>query len=345
MENRLELTKADTGVWFCVGWVNGKRVRKSTRTKDRLEAEEQRLKWLKDGDAGIVPAKAGYTVQDIADLYKKKPRPLPFSYDTLRMLYYWEQGMGHVKLQALDSAAIHTWADRRFESIHTKARVLVVVRAAVRYAVKKGMLPSAPFVAVENVDSKRLRFLERDELKRLIEACKNHSEALWALVLFMVTTGGRRGEIITLRWKDIDLERRQVTFTWTKGASGKEKKRTVPLNESAMEAVKSQLKKRVVGDPMDYVFKRQGGKPWHKRKASKQASKIPGWRVALKEAGITDFRPHDLRHTFASMLRRERKMPLDRIAELLGHSKLELTQIYAHLIVEDHKEDLDALRL
>lgn len=345
MENKLELTKAETGVWFCHGWVNGKRIRKSTRTKDKLEAEEQRLKWLKDGDVGIVPAKAGYTVNDVIELYKNKPRPLPFTYETMRFLYHWEQGMGHVKLTALDSATIHTWADRRFSSAHTKARMMTVVRAAVRYAVRKGMMPTAPFVAVETVDSKRLRFLERDELKRLLEACRNQNEALWALVLFMVSTGGRRGEIINLRWKDIDLERKQVTFRWTKGATAKEKQRTIPLNENALDAARSQLKARVVGDPMDYVFKRQRGKPWHKRKASVQASRIPGWREALKEAGIKDFRPHDLRHTFASLLRRERRMPIDRIAELLGHSKLELTQIYAHLVVDDHVEDLDAIRL
>jgi integrase len=345
-ENFLELIEKG-GVWHCHGWVNGERIRRSTKTKNRLEAEEQRVKWLRDGEVGVSPGKAGQTLRDVIGAYRNRPRKRPYTYDTLKALDRIERGMGDVKLTALDARRVNAWADKEYDETNRFSRIkgLTLLRAACRYGARIGMLSSVPLIHTERIESKRLRFLERAELKVFLDECRRESEALWALCQFMAFTGGRRGEIIALRWDEIDFERRQVTFQSFKGRDGRTKKRTVPLNEPALEAARAMLKFRIVGAKDDVVFKGPSGKAWRRRKGTKQATHPIGWKRVVEKCGLVDFHPHDLRHTFASMLRREKRMELDRIAELLGHATLEMTQIYAHLIVEDFREDVDSLRL
>jgi hypothetical protein len=217
-----------------------------------------------------------------------------------------------------------------------------MLRAIYKYAHNNDVVSVMPRVPVETPQSSRVRFLTSEELKRFLETLRAKNEASYWLCIFLAFTGVRRGEAILLKWSKVDLDRREVVVSSHKGVNADEKFRTVPLNDLALEAVRTQLKWRTVGVD-EQVFRRNNGIPWVYSKRCLSA--VPSWGDALEECGITNFRPHDLRHQFATMLRRDHRMPLDRIADMLGHADTKMTQRYAHLLVEDHRADIEKLKL
>ena len=168
----------------------------------------------------------------------------------------------------------------------------------------------------------RTRFLEKDDLKRLIECCDDN---LRPYVLIAYNTGLRFSEQMSLKWNDLDFKNGLVSVHLTKSG----KKRVLPMNED--------MKKVFEGIPRQadspYVFCGNDGKPnlnirWLFEKAKKKAK-------------ITDFRWHDIRHTTASHLV-QANVSLYTVKEQLGHSSIAMTERYAHLS-KGHKEDAIAV--
>jgi len=174
----------------------------------------------------------------------------------------------------------------------------------------------------------RLRILTEDELTRLIQAVKKSSNNyLLPSVLISLSTGGRRTEVMSLKWDDIDLEKRIVTYNETKNGYS----RTVALSKSAIES----LKKLYLSDNNIRVFPRR--KPlWKmgKGKSSKPWEEMTNpFARALEEAKIKDFRWHDLRHQAASLLLGS-GASLEEVGKLLGHRSPEMTWRYGKLLQE-----------
>ena len=180
----------------------------------------------------------------------------------------------------------------------------------------------------------RTRFLSDEERAELLDACASSEwPPLYALILLAITTGARRGELLSLRWADMDLKVGRATLRDTKNGE----QRTLPLAGKALEALR-QLKLQnsarseylfpsptVVLDPK--TGKPQLDLPYEHFDAH--------WYAALETAGIRDFRFHDLRHTTASMLAAQGASLLE-IADVLGHKTLAMVKRYSHLVVE-HK--------
>ncbi|MDC5856327.1 site-specific integrase [Vibrio europaeus] len=142
------------------------------------------------------------------------------------------------------------------------------------------------------------------------------------LVITAINTGLRRGELLALKWGDIDFEQQYLSVR-AQNAKAK-KSRNIPLNDTVLEVLESwqlQNKKR------EYVFASRSDIPIKDIKKP--------WLRVLQEAKITDFRFHDLRHHFASKLVMV-GVDLNTVRELLGHSDLKMTLRYAHLAPE-HK--------
>ena len=173
----------------------------------------------------------------------------------------------------------------------------------------------------------RTRFLSTDERDRLLKACDQATDTpeLKTLVLLALITGGRRGELSGLRWRDVDLKRKRIIFEDTKNGET----RTAPLAGPALEAMQEWAKIRPL-DSNAHVFQgrteKTKGKPLDFQRA---------WLTALKRAELTDFRFHDLRHTAASYLAMN-GAGLREIADILGHKTLAMVQRYSHL-TQDHK--------
>jgi len=170
----------------------------------------------------------------------------------------------------------------------------------------------------------RVRFLSDEEREALLAACaKSDWPALHTLVLLAISTGARRGELIHLKWDNVDLKAARAIVRETKNGES----RTLPLVGKVLEALRA--------------LKLQGSakSPW----VFTQPSGVPGphenfdgvWYAALEAAGIKDFRFHDLRHTTASYLAAQGASLLE-IADTLGHKTLSMVKRYAHL-AQSHK--------
>jgi integrase len=173
----------------------------------------------------------------------------------------------------------------------------------------------------------RDRHLNDDEITALLRATKASPHPhLHAIVLIALTTGARRGEVTGLRWRDVDLDKGRAVLHETKNTY----KRTLALAPQVIAELREIRKVRRIDD--DLIF--ASPNPEGKRSFSTVEK---AWQDALSEAGITDFRFHDLRHTFASRMAMDGKT-LNEIAGALGHKTLAMVKRYAHL-TEGHVHD------
>ena len=164
----------------------------------------------------------------------------------------------------------------------------------------------------------RTRFLTREEADRLIEHAPRH---LRPIILCALHTGGRRREILNLRWDDVDLDRGVLYFDQTNTKSGKQ--REIPISPALADVLRERRKiRRIAGDAREWVFTRYG----------KRLGDIHGgFEGARRRAKLgADVIFHTLRHTFASWFVINGG-DLYRLQKYLGHSTIALTQRYAHL--------------
>lgn len=154
----------------------------------------------------------------------------------------------------------------------------------------------------------------------LLPELKAHQfvDHLMPMVLISMNTGLRQGELFLLRWADVDLARRQLTVVARNAKS--RKARRVELNAEAAETLTRWKDNSVSQDAL--VFPNDAGKPFDNVQTA--------WQSLLKDARITRFRWHDLRHHFASRLAMA-GVDLNSIRQLLGHSDMKTTLRYAHL--------------
>lgn len=169
----------------------------------------------------------------------------------------------------------------------------------------------------------RIRYLSNDERSRLFKACRSSQWGkLYLLVLMAITTGARRGELLSLEWNDIDFDRKLAYVKTSKNGEPK----VLPLTEDVM----TELDKFKCQTPtLLFNSEIKPNKPFEFRKQ---------WKKALKEAEIENFRFHDTRHTCASYLAQSGASLLE-IADVLGHRQISMTARYSHLCI-DHKQKL-----
>ncbi len=171
------------------------------------------------------------------------------------------------------------------------------------------------------IDNKRLRYLEKEEIKKLVDACSEHLKPIIIVALF---TGMRKSEILNLKWKDVDFSKRMIYLLDTKNGE----KREVYINDIVYSTLLGV--KRNPDSP--YVFCKKNGKPYGNVRKS--------FAAALKNAGVKDFRFHDLRHTFASQLVMT-GIDLKTVQELLGHKDFKMTLRYTHLSPDYKRAKVD----
>jgi integrase len=180
-------------------------------------------------------------------------------------------------------------------------------------AVEWEIVPINPTHAVKSpkVPAGRVRYLQPTELRALVGICPDW---LNPIVCLAVTTGMRRGEILGLRWLDVDFAGGRIMLPQTKNGEG----RIVYLNKSAMAAFRS-LDSGPETKPTDRLFS-----------ATSPEQVSVAFQRACRKAGIADFHFHDLRHTAASWLRMA-GADIHTVALILGHKDLRMAARYQHL--------------
>ena len=208
-------------------------------------------------------------------------------------------------------------------SAATVNREIGVLKRLINRAIEWNMARVNPVSKVKFLPEPkgRLRFLTRDESKRLLECSPRH---LYPVVLTALETGMRRGEIFGMRWENVDLKNSDIFIPHTKNGHS----RHVPISDR-LRAVLVKLPRRI-GTGYVFTGERRIGKPGKPFNDMR-----PSFEKACMKAGIENFRFHDLRHTAASYLVMA-GVPIRTVGEILGHKSMAMTERYAHLSPE-HK--------
>ncbi|MHA2217642.1 MAG: tyrosine-type recombinase/integrase [Candidatus Hodarchaeales archaeon] len=210
----------------------------------------------------------------------------------------------------------------------TVNRYLAILKKMFNTAITWGYIKNNPVRQIKffsEKDNLKERILYKDEEERLFKSSSKH---LRPILVVALNTGMRRGEILNLKWENIDFQAKEIRIENTKSG----RPRTIDINShllSELMKLKSEAKDSL------YVFLNpKTGKPYKKLQTS--------FNGARRRAGIENFRFHDLRHTFASRLV-ERGVDLIRIKELLGHSSVKVTERYTHSNREEKKKAVELL--
>jgi integrase len=246
----------------------------------------------------------------------------PHDYDRQEhLLGWWRDQLGDYALAHITPALIakHRDALLNERSPATVNRYLAALSKAFSNAVKEWhWLYENPVqrVAKETEPQGRVRFLSDPERDALLSACRESAlPVLHVIVLLALTTGMRRGELLGLRWPDIDLGRPLIVLNKTKNRE----RRSVPMVPEVAALLREHAKVRRLDSGL--VFPGNGSRPVDIDRA---------WYVALEKAKIKNFRFHDLRHTAASYLAMSGATTAE-LAAVLGHKTLAMVKRYAHL--------------
>jgi integrase len=185
---------------------------------------------------------------------------------------------------------------------------------------------------VLNPKKSRTRFLAPDELPKFFEALKTEpDEDFRDLILLLLFTGARRGNVQEMKWTDVSLERGLWNIPMTKNGDPV----TVALSPWAMEVLKPRDTKRVADAGNDFVFPSARAKSGHIEEPKKQ------WWELVERAKLTNLHMHDLRRTLATY-QRSTGATLEMIGAALGHRSRQATEIYARIDMGPVRESVNA---
>jgi integrase len=218
-------------------------------------------------------------------------------------------------LADIDREVIYNLAQKKHMTAKeaTVNRYLALIRAILRRAVNDWeWLEKAPHVRLYPEPARRVRWLLLEQAKRLLGLLPEHQSHA---MLFALSTGLRAGNVLGLRWEQVDLGRRVCWFYADQTKNGEDL--SVSLNDDAMAVLNERR-----GINAEWVFT-------YNDKRIKRLT-THAWYKALKLAGIRNFRWHDLRHTWASWLVQE-GVPLFALQEMGGWKTANMVRKYAHL--------------
>jgi integrase len=209
-------------------------------------------------------------------------------------------------------------------------RKLELLSRVLSLAVDFGMLQANPCRRVRKfqLDNRRERYLSVEEEARLMGLLIGRRAYLRPIVILALNTGMRRGEILNLEWWQVDFAANRLVVTKTKSG----KPRHVPMNEVVRQAL-IELKQNGNGR---YVFesRKKPGRPLQEPKKA--------FNGALKDAGVENFRFHDLRHTAGTRLA-EAGADAFTIKDILGHASIQTSAIYVHATDDGKRRAVAAL--
>lgn len=266
----------------------------------------------------------------VRDVLPTKPRNARYQ---KHQFAWWRDRIGDYSLADVSPAVIAECRDEllngetqrnKKRSPSTVVRYLAAISHAFTVASKEwGWMDRNPVSMIRKPKENpgRVRFLSDSERVALLNACRESlCEELHDIVIIAITTGLRRGELLGLRWGNVDFQRVQLTVRESKN----DETRTVPIAGPCLECLKLRSKIRRIDT--DLVFP----SPHMVGNNVKPLNVGPAFKRAVAEAGLVDLKFHDLRHTCASYLAMNGATSHE-IAAVLGHKTLAMVKRYSHL--------------
>lgn len=173
-------------------------------------------------------------------------------------------------------------------------------------------------------NNKRLRATGHPEIPPYLPYGEGYCDYVYPMVMLSLLTGGRKGSVRGLKWHDLDFDNDTVIFQGEHAKSGRSI--IVPMTPKLKTIMLMWKKQKNIGDSYAdndrFVFEAESGMPL-------ESSSPRCWHQLLDNAGITNFRWHDMRHTYASTLAAS-GVDIVTLKELMGHSNIRTTSIYLH---------------
>lgn len=266
------------------------------------------------------------TIAGLVDQFREDPENKSLRYfSSLELLLaWWVNDYGATKVLELNVLTLRDARDRlrKGRKPATVNRHLSALRSAWNWGRSAGLVPQDhvwPTRLMLTEDNERQRYLGADELSNLLDVARAHSPTMYAAVIVSIACGVRQGELLRLRWSDVDLENQRLRILRTKT----DEPRAVYLPQSACDALEALKSDIVAGD--DSVFLRPSGEPIDRGHLGHQ------WDRVRTKAKLKDFKWHDLRHSCASFLAQKGATLLE-IGSVLGHRSPSVTRRYSHLV-------------
>jgi len=337
--------------WICYAGLDGKTIRKSTNTDKYKEAEfalHSEKKAVHEGKSPEMKILKSYTFAELSEKYKAwvKGRQASAEYKGYTIDRLIER-YGFLPLRQFNTALMEQLQtdlmSKGLRSEKTKGvkpemikglkpasinRIISTVKHMFTKAVDWELVEADTLKKVRKVkqlrEDRRLRFLSIEEAQGLISVCDEH---LKPIVMTALNTGMRKGEILGLRWSQVDLQHGFILLDKTKNGE----RREIPVNDTLRTVFRS-LRRRI---DVPHVF-------YDEKQLRNYQNVKRSFATALDRAKITDFHFHDLRHTFASQLVMA-GVDLVAVKELLGHKDIKMTLRYAHLAPAHKRKAVNVL--
>jgi integrase len=350
------ITRRKNGHWSAqyVVYTSEGRKRKTLYGKTRAEVARKLAKAISNREDGLVFDAGSLTVTRyldrwLTDSVKGTVRLTTYQgYERICRLHI-KPSLGRVRLKDLTAAHVRGLYRERLKAGLAPRMVQLIhvtLHKALKQAVMDGLIPRNVTEAVKppQPEKKEIKPLSSEQARALLRAAKE--ERLEALYMLAITTGMRQGELLALKWEDVNLEagtlqvrRTLCTATgggFTFGAPKTAKsRRSIKLPDIAISSLrrhrKAQLEEKMrLGElfaDQGLVFTSRVGTP-----ISRQDLITRSFKPLLKRAGLPDIRFHDLRHTCATLLL-GKGVHAKLVQELLGHATISITlDTYSHVL-------------
>lgn len=335
--------------------------------KTRKEAAAKLREAMANRDKGLTFDTANSTLADfldrwLSDSVRDSVRPQTLESYAYLVRIHIRPALGRIKLKTLSPAHVQRFYRAKLDqglSGRTVQYIHVVLHRGLKQAMRWGMVPRNVCDAVDppRPARKEIRPLTADQARALLTAaCGDRLEALYVLA---ITTGLRQGELLGLRWEDVDLDRAilqvrqtlvsssqdgRLSFSAPKTAKGR---RSVTLTAAAVKALRGHRARQKhewasttrAWTDMGLVFPSCVGTPLNPKNVLRRS-----FRPLLKQAGLPTIRFHDLRHTCATLLLARNVNPKI-VQEMLGHANISITlDTYSHLLPGMQAPAVDAMQ-
>lgn len=312
--------RKDSSLWWLKVSHSGRTIQRSTGTSDKIKAQEYHdtLKaqlWQQER-LGVKPNR---TWREAVVRWLNETSDKATHHEDKRKLAWMHQYLGELTLNEINQDVIDQIRSVKVKEVSkaTTNRYLALIRAIlIRSRDEWEWIDKVPKIRLFKETNSRERSLTLDQVKRLMQELPSHQKET---VMFALATGLRQRNVLALQWSQVNLALRHA---WVQASHSKNRRPiAVPLNDTAMQVLQRQL-----GQHETHVFTYLG-KPL-------KAANTRAWGLALKRAGITDFRWHDLRHTWATW-QRQAGTPTHELQRLGGWRTGAMVERYAHL-APDH---------